>query len=82
MERTREEIQSLRSFIKFLASHYKDEFANEFEDLRCAVEEIDIKEEEPDSYWYNLSMYLQKENEMLRNDLKSLSDEFKNQNNG
>jgi hypothetical protein len=74
MERTRNKIRNLESFLKFLSVHYKDEFVDEINDLYCAVEEIEVKDE--DDFWYSKFVESQKEIEMLRKDLEELSKEY------
>lgn len=73
MERTKNEVQNLNSFLKFLSVHYKDQFAEELNNLGCAVDEIQIKENNQSDYWYIESVKLKNENDMLRKDLMDLS---------
>ena len=75
MERTKNEVQNLNSFLKFLSVHYKDKFAEELNNLDCAVDEIQIKENNQSDYWYIESVKLKNENDMLRKDLMDLSKE-------
>jgi hypothetical protein len=73
MQRSKNKIQNLYSFLRFLSVHYKDEFIDEINDLRCAVDEIEQEDEE--DFWHAKFVEAQKYIAVLRKDLEELSKE-------